>query len=72
MPRFPLTLGTTVPPVVIPPPPPPFWGAVTSASLGWHAVHAGRMPRFEHVWPQESGAEQQFVKITKPPFGTPD
>ena len=73
MPRFffPFPLGATVPPVVIPPPPPPFWGTVGVGTLSWSAVHAGPLPRFEHIYPQESGGEQQFVKITDPPFGTP-
>ena len=72
MPRFPLSLGATVPAVVIPPPPPPFWVDLAKDSLSWHAVSKDLMPRFEHVFPQESGADQQFVKITEPPFGTPE
>ena len=71
MPRFPITLGATVPPPVIIPPPPPFWGIITRDGLSWQAVSAGLMPRFEHVWPQEPGGDQQFVKITTPPIGTP-
>ena len=70
MPRFPLTLGSTSLVPIIPPPPPPFWGIVTSDGLSWQAVSVGLIPRFEHVFPQESGAAQQFVKITTPPFGT--
>ena len=66
MPRYPLPLGSTalVPPV--PPPPPPFWVPVEGNSVHWQAVTAGRMPRFEHLYPQTSGAEQQFVKIPPP------
>jgi len=71
MPRFPITLGATVPGIVIPPPPPPFWVPAGKNALAWQAVSAGQMPRFEHVWPQEPGGDQQFVKITDPPIGTP-
>jgi hypothetical protein len=59
-------LGSPTPPVVIPPPPPPFWGPVTAGPLAWQAVGAATMPRFEHVFPQESGVGQQFVKIPAP------
>ena len=73
MPRlmFGVPWGATVPPIVVPPPPPPFWTPVTGNTLHWQAVRGGRMPRFEHVFPQESGADQQFVKLTTPPTGTP-
>ena len=72
MPRFPFAWGSGTEAAPPPPPPePPFWTPVTAHSLGWQAVHGGQMPRFEHIWPQESGAEQQFVKITTPPVGTP-
>ena len=70
MPHLPFPLGATIPAVVVPPPPPPFWTAVGPGSLSWQAVTGGQIPRFEHIFPQESGAEQQFVKITEPPFGT--
>ena len=66
MPRFPFPLGSTVPAVIIPPPPPPFWGIVTRDGLSWQQVSVGLMPRFEHTFPQTSGADQQFVKITTP------
>ena len=71
MPRFPLTLGATVSGIIIPPPPPPFWTPLGKNSLGWQAVSAGQMPRFEHVFPQESGGDQQFKRDTTPPIGTP-
>jgi hypothetical protein len=72
IPRLPFSWGAGTPAEPPPPPPePPFWGPVTSGALAWQAVRAGQMPRFEHVFPQESGSEQQFVKITEPPFGTP-
>lgn len=65
MPRFflPFPLGATVPAIVEPPPPPPFWVPVTAGSLNWNGVRAGLMPRFEHIYPQESGGEQQFNKV---------
>lgn len=71
MPRFPFSWGARVPPAVVIPPPPPFWSPVTANALGWQGVHAGLLPRFEHVFPQESGSAQQFVKLTTPPTGTP-
>ena len=71
MPRFPFSWGAGTPALPPPPPPtPPFWVPVTKDSLTWQAVRGGQMPRFEHVFPQESGVDQQFVKITDPPFGT--
>lgn len=66
MPRFPFSWGATVPPIVVPPPPPPFWGAVGRTALAWHAVAADVIPRFEHIFAQESGAEQQFKKLPPP------
>ena len=71
MPRFPLTLGAITPPPTVIPPPPPFWSPVGRHTLAWQAVSAGQMPRFEHIWPQEPGGDQQFVKITEPPIGAP-
>jgi len=71
MPRHPLNLGSTSLQAPAPPPVPPFWTPVTAGGLAWQAVSGGQMPRFEHVWPQESGGDQQFVKITDPPIGTP-
>lgn len=71
MPQFPLTLGATVPAIVVPPPPPPFWVNLTAGSLQWNAVRAGQMPRFEHIFPQEPGADQQWRRDTDEPFGTP-
>lgn len=71
MPRFPFPLGSPVPPPAVIPPPPPFWTGVGPNSLHWQAVHAGQIPRFEHIFPQESGAQQQWKRDTEPPFGTP-
>ena len=69
---FPLPLGSTVPAIVEPPSEPPFWTNVTHSSLQWIAHSQGQIPRFEHVFPQESGSDQQFVRDTDEPFGTPD
>jgi hypothetical protein len=70
--RFPFGWGSATPSVPPPPPPePPFWTNITHAALTWFAVRGNQMPRFEHVFPQESGADQQFVRDTEPPFGTP-
>ena len=66
MPRFPLSLGARVPPPTVIPPPPPFWTNLTANALGWQRVRMGLMPRLEHVFPQESGAAQQFVKLPPP------
>ena len=70
--RFPFTFGVAGPAVAPPAPPaPPFWTNVTHSSLHWIAHRAGRLPRFEHIFPQESGADQQFTQITESPFGVP-
>ena len=70
--RFPFTFGVAGPAVVPPPPPPPpFWTNVTHSALAWMAVRGGQIPRFEHIFPQESGSDQQFVRDTDEPFGTP-
>ncbi len=66
MPRFPFSWGATVPAAVVAPPVPPFWRSVTGTSLHWYRVRAALLPRFEHVFPQESGAAQQFVKRPPP------
>lgn len=68
MPRlmFGIAWGASVPPVVIPPPPPPFWVTLTADTLQWQAVTVGQIPRFEHIYPQDSGIAQQFVKILPP------
>ena len=71
MPRFPLTLGSTVVAAPTPPASPALWTNLGPGAISWIAVGAGPIPRFEHIFPQESGAEQQFVKVTDPPFGTP-
>lgn len=63
MPRFPLSLGATVPAIVEPPPPPPFWTPLSAGALNWNRTRGGILPRFEHIYPQESGADQQFRKI---------
>ena len=70
MPSFPFPLGSTVLGVVVPPPPPPFWTPVTANAFAWQGSRAGQMPRFERVFPQESGAEQQFVRV--PPVNSDD
>ena len=59
-------LGSPTQSVMTPPPLPPFWTRLSAAGLVWNGIHAATMPRFEHVFPQESGAEQQFVKIPAP------
>lgn len=64
MPRHPLSLGATIPPIVEPPPPPPLWVPVTALGHHWVGVRGGQIPRFEHIYPQESGAARQFVHIT--------
>ena len=64
MPLFPM--GSATPSVSTPAPAPPFWTSVAAPSLAWRGVQAATMPRFEHVFPQESGIEQQFVKIPAP------
>lgn len=60
MPRHPLTLGSTILAPVIAPAPPPFWTPLVPAALSWNLSRGGQIPRFEHVYPQESGGEQQF------------
>ena len=69
MPRFlfPFPMGAepgAAPPP--PPPPPPFWTKLARGALTWQFVTAGQLPRFEHIYPQEAGAEQQFVKVPPP------
>ena len=72
MPRFPFSWGAGIAAEPPPPPPePPFWVPVTSGPLGWQAVTAGQIPRFEHIYPQEPGADQQWVRDRDEPFGTP-
>lgn len=61
MPRLPFPLGAIAPPPATIPPPPPFWTPGTARALSWTALQAGQIPRFEHIYPQESGAAQQFV-----------
>ena len=66
MPRFPFSWGARVPPVLVPPPPPPLWMTVTTGALSWQRVRAGLLPRFEHLFPQESGSAQRFRKLPPP------
>lgn len=69
MPRFffPFPLGPAPEAEAPPPPPtPPFWTNLAASALNWNAVRAGVMPRFEHVYPQEPGAEQQWTKVRDP------
>jgi hypothetical protein len=73
MPRFPLfPWGATVPAIPEPEPEPPFWTNLGKSALAWSAIAGDVMPRFEHIFAQEAGAEQQFVKLTTPPTGAPD
>lgn len=71
--RFPpFTWGATpegTPPPA--PPAPPFWTNISHSALQWMAVRGGQIPRFEHIFPQQSGSDQQFVRDTTAPFGTP-
>lgn len=69
-PLFPLGAGIPAAPPPAPPTP-PFWTALGPDALGWQAVTAGQMPRFEHIFPQEPGADQQWRRDTDSPFGTP-
>lgn len=73
MPRlfFPFPMGATVPAVVVPPPPPPFWTKLSADGLNWNAVAGRRMPRFEHVYPQEGGGDQAFKKVNLDDEGAP-
>ena len=64
--RFPFPLGSEAAVVVVPPAEPTFWTNITAASLNWVASRGGRLPRFEHIYPQESGAEQQWSKVQDP------
>lgn len=38
-----------------PPPPAPFWTKDTPGSLAWSGRQAALLPRFQHLYPQESG-----------------
>ena len=69
MPRHPLPLGAgveTVPPTPTPTPAPPFWTPLVPAAMSWNLSRGASMPRFEHIFPQESGADQQWVKVEDP------
>jgi len=66
MPRFPFSWGARVPPLVAPVPSLPRWTSVTAGLLAWQRQRVGLMPRLEHVFPQESGSAQQFVKVPPP------
>lgn len=52
--RFPFTWGAPV--VAEPPAPevPPFWVKDTPGVVAWHADGAQLLPRFEHIYPQDS------------------
>lgn len=67
-PFFPLGSTALTPPEA--PPTPPFWGPLSADALNWNGVRANRMPRFEHVYPQEAGASQQFAKVAGPHSGS--
>lgn len=64
---FPFRWGSpSVDTVIIPPAAPPFWVKDTPGVVAWHVEGASLLPRFEHVYPQEAGGEQQFVKLPPP------
>lgn len=61
--RFPFVWGPAE--VVVPPPfvPPPFWGAVGANVLLWNRDQAGPLPRFQHIYAQTAGVDQQFQRL---------
>ena len=67
--RFPFVWSPLVEVVVVPPVVPPVWTNVAAAVHAWQVQAAPVLPRFQHIYPQESGGEQQFVRIPAPVRG---
>lgn len=62
---FPFIWGSpSVDTVTVPPAPPPRWSNLGSSAQNWGSVHAAILPRFQHIYPQESGGEQQFRRLS--------
>lgn len=71
MPRYPFPLGATVPPQPSTTTAPPFWTKLGPSAIHWQSRDTQPLPRFEHIYPQQSGGQQGFVRVSPSVVTTP-